>query len=113
MKITVVLLLEIAPVSLRGRLRHQAGLQADVRIAHFAFDFGRGIRAATESMTTTSTALERTSNSQISRALLAGVGLGDEQVVEGGRRALGPRGVQRVLGVDERGDAAHALGARR
>ena len=47
---------------------HQAGVPADLRFAHCAFEFGLGDEAATESMTTRSTAPERTSMSAISRA---------------------------------------------
>ena len=53
---------------LAQRLAHQARLQADEAVAHLALDLGRGTSAATESMTTTSTALERTSVSTISSA---------------------------------------------
>jgi hypothetical protein len=42
--------------------------------------------------------------------LLAGVGLGDEQVVDLDAALLGVLGVESVLGVDEGGDAAAALG---
>ena len=51
----------------------------------------------------------RTSSSQIFKCLLAGVGLADEQVVEFHAHALGPRGVEGVLGVDEGGHAALLL----
>ena len=53
-----------------------------------------GIRAATESMTITSTALERTSSSQMSRACSPVSGWADEQVVDVDAQLAGPRGVE-------------------
>ena len=55
-------------VSLRSAWRHEAGLEADVGVAHLALDLGPGVRAATESITTTSSAPERISMSVISSA---------------------------------------------
>ena len=66
MKITHVLLLLMEPVSF-GRLRHEPRLESRA-VAHLALDLGAPHRAATESMTTMSTAAERTSVSAISSA---------------------------------------------
>ncbi|GAA4338310.1 hypothetical protein GCM10023178_51590 [Actinomadura luteofluorescens] len=46
------------------------------------------------------------------QGLLAGVGLGDQQGVDVDAELGGVLGVERVLGVDEGGDAAHLLDAR-
>jgi hypothetical protein len=56
-----------------------------------------------------STAPERHICSAISKALLAGVGLGDEQLVEAHAEVRGVLGIEGVLGVDDRGDAALGL----
>ena len=49
-------------------LAHQTGLQADVAVAHFAFDFGFGHEGGYGVDATMSTPPERTSVSQISKA---------------------------------------------
>ena len=83
MKITVHLDLLMGPGELAERLAHQPGLQADRGASPISPSISaRGINAATESMTITSTALERTSISQISSACSPGVGLGDHQLVQ-------------------------------
>ena len=69
-------------MSLRSAWRHQAGLQADVGVAHLAFDLGAGREGG-----------DRVDDDDVERAgahehlgdlerLLAGVGLGDEQLVD-------------------------------
>ena len=68
-----------------------------------------GVSAATESMTTRSTAPERVSISADLERLLAGVGLGDEEPLGVDADGAGVGDVERVLGVDERGDAAGLL----
>ncbi len=91
------------------RLAHQARLRAHGGVAHLAFQFGarhqrrHGIhhqhvdRVAAD---------ERLGNRQ---RFLAAVGLADEQVVEVHPEALGVGGIDRVLRVDERRQAAAAL----
>ena len=69
-----------------------------------------GTRAATESITITSTALERTSSSQISRACSPVSGWLISSCSRFDAELAGPGGVQGVLGVDERGHAAGLLG---
>jgi hypothetical protein len=54
MKMTVQVLVCDDAGELAQRLAHEAGLQADVAVAHLALDLGLGDRAATESMTTMS-----------------------------------------------------------
>jgi hypothetical protein len=73
----------------------------------------RGMRAATESTTMTSTAPELDQQLADVERLLARVGLAHEQVVEVDAQLAGPARVEGVLGVDERRDAAGLLGARR
>ena len=68
-----------------------------------------GVSAATESIATTSSAPERIEQLGDLERLLARVRLGDEQVVDVDADLLRVRGVHRVLGVDERADAAAAL----
>ena len=95
---------------LAQRLGHQAGLQADVGVAHLALDLGPGHQRG-----------DRVDDDDVDRAaaherfgdlqrLLAGVGLGDEQVVDVDAQRLGVVGIEGVLGVDEGGDAARLLG---
>ena len=106
MKIMLVLVLFKIAGQLAQGLAHQSGLQADVRVAHFAFNFrarhqgGHGVN-----------------DNQIHRAgahqffgdfqgLLARVRLGNKQFVHiyaDGRRI---DGVQRVFGVNKRHHAA-------
>ena len=95
---------------LAQRLAHQPGLEADVAVAHLALDLGAGHQRG-----------HRVDDDQVERAgadqhvgdlerLLTGVGLGDQQRVGVDAERLGVVGVERVLGVDERHDAAGALG---
>ena len=65
-----------------------------------------GVSAATESMTTRSTAPLRTSISRDVEGLLAGVGLRDEELLGVDADAARVGDVERVLGVDERAHAA-------
>ena len=95
---------------LAERLGHEARLQARQRVAHVTVELGAGDQrrhridhdhvdgvGADECLGD----LER---------LLAGVRLGDEQLVDVHAELPGVDRVERVLGVDERGDAAQALG---
>ena len=94
---------------LAQRLRHEARLQADVRIAHLAFDFG--LRRQRR---------DRVDDDDVDRAgahqhvgdfqrLLAGVRLRDQQLLHVHAELPGVDRIERVLGVDERGGAADAL----
>ncbi len=94
---------------LAERLRHEARLEADVRVAHLALDLGlrreRCDRVDRDDV-------ERTRADEELRdleRLLAGIGLRDEEVVDVDADALRVLRVHRVLGVDERADAAAAL----
>jgi hypothetical protein len=92
------------------RLRHEAGLEADVRVAHVALELGpghqRGDRVDRHDVERAA-ADQRLTNLE---ALLASVGLGDEQLVDVDPAGLGVARVQGVLGVDQGGHAAGALG---
>ena len=109
MKIAVVLGGAEGAGDLAQRLGHQAGLEADVAVAHLALDLGAGHQRR-----------DRVDDDDVERAgadqhvgdlerLLTGVGLGDEQRVGVDAERLGVLGVERVLGVDERRDAAGLL----
>ena len=82
MKMTIVFDFEIVAGELAQRLGHEARLQAHVRVAHLAFDFGLGHQRR-----------DRVDDDDVDRAgahqhvgdlerLLAGVRLRDEQVVD-------------------------------
>ncbi len=97
---------------LAHRLAHHTGVEADERVAHFALD----LRARHERG-------DRVDDYDIDRArahqrlgdfqpLLAGVRLGHQQAVDVDAQRLGVNRVERVLGVDERGLAAHLLRLR-
>jgi hypothetical protein len=100
MKITIVLLFLLA---------HQSGLQAGQRIAHLAFEFGLGRERR-----------HRVDDDQVHRAgahqriddlqgLFTGVRLRDQQFLQVHAELLGVVDVERVLGIDERADAADLL----
>ena len=71
-----------------------------------------GTSAATESITTTSTAPERTRISQISSACSPVSGCEIEQILDVDAELARVLRVERVLGVDVRRDAARLLGVR-
>ena len=71
-----------------------------------------GTSAATESMTMMSTAFDSTSISAICRASSRTAGLADQERLDIDAEPLAPGRVERMLGVDERRDAAVALGLR-
>ena len=109
MKIAVVLGVAERAGDLAQRLGHQAGLQADVAVAHLALDLGPRHQRG-----------DRVDDDEVDRAgadqhvgdlqrLLAGVGLRDQQRVDVDAELLGVLRVERVLGVDERRDAAGLL----
>ena len=94
---------------LAQRLRHEAGLQADVAVAHLALDLGARHERR-----------DGVDDDEVDRAgahehvgdlerLLTGVGLRHEERVDVDAELLGVLGVERVLRVDEGGDAAGAL----
>ena len=113
MKMSRQLDLETVDGELAQGLAHQPRLQADVAVAHVALDLGLGHQRG-----------DRVDDDDVDGAgadehvgdlerLLAVVGLGDEQLVGLDAELAGVGGVERVLGVDERGDAACLLHARR
>jgi hypothetical protein len=68
MKITMAARLGDRAGQLAQRLAHQAGLQADMAVAHLAFEFSARHQRGHLSTTSTSMAPERTSVSAISSA---------------------------------------------
>jgi hypothetical protein len=101
MKITMQRERLIEPVSLRSALRHQPGLQANVAIAHFAFDFGarhqRGDRIDHQHVDRVR-AHQRIDDFE---RLFAGIGLRDDQFVDVDAQLLGIDRIERVFGIDE------------
>src|SRR5688572_5572159 len=94
------------------RLRHQAGVQADLQLAHLALDLGLRREGR-----------DRVDDDDVDRAgahehvgdlerLLAGVRLGDQELLDVDAELLGVDGIERVLRVHECGDAAQLLGLR-
>ena len=91
-------------------LAHEPGLQADKGIAHLAVDLGLGHQRR-----------DRVDDQHVQRAaadqglsdlqgLLAGIRLGNIELVDIHAQLLGVQGIQGVLRVDESGDAAVLLG---
>ena len=109
MKIAVVPVVLRAPVILRSAWRHQPGLEAHVAVAHLALDLGprhqRGHRVDDDDVEGAG-ADEHVGDLE---RLLTGVRLGDQERVGVDAERLGVLGVERVLGVDEGGDAAGLL----
>jgi hypothetical protein len=106
MKIAVVPGVVEGAGDLAQRLAHQAGLEADVAVAHLALDLGARHEGG-----------DRVDDDDVDRAgadqhvgdlerLLARVGLAHQQRVGVDAELLGVLGVEGVLGVDERRDAA-------
>ena len=113
MKMTQVLELADRAGQLAQRLAHQAGLQADVGVAHVAFDLGLRHQRR-----------HRVDDDDVDRAgadqrlgdlqrLLAGIRLRDEQLVQVDAAAARRRRVERVLGVDDTPPCRPASGPRR
>ena len=109
MKMTSVLERLMLAVSLRRGLRHEARLQAHLRLAHLAFDLG--LRHERR---------DRVDHHHVDRAgahqhvgdlerLLAVVRLGDEQLLDVHAELAGVLRIERVLGVDEGRRAAQFL----
>ncbi len=113
MKIRQVLRLRNDAGELAQRLRHQARLQAHLRIAHFAFEFGfgdQGGHRVHDDDVHGVRADQRFGNFQ---GLLAVVRLRDEEVVDIHAQFAGVDGIERVLGVDERRLPAQSSAPRR
>ena len=110
MKITMQPDLEIEPVNLRRawlmRRAWRPGRLSPISPSSSAF----GVRAATESMTRTSTAPERTKRVGDFKRLLAGIGLRDQEIVDLDAELAGIDWIKGVFGVDEGADAAQFLG---
>ena len=112
MKMTMQLVLLIAPASLRSAWRHQAGVEAHKAVAHLALDLrarhqrGHGVH---HDHVDRAGAHERLGDLQ---RLLAGVRLGDEHILHVHAEGAGIAEVERVLGVDERHLAARLLRLR-
>ena len=110
MKITMVFDLEIEAVSLRSAWLISRACRPGCTSPISPSSSARGTSAATESITSTSTAPERTSVSAISSACSPCVGLRDQQVVDIDAELARIDRVERVLGIDEGADAALLLG---
>jgi hypothetical protein len=109
MKMTMVLRARDGGRQLAQRLAHQPRLQAGQLLAHLALDLGARRQRR-----------HRIDHQHVDRArahqrvgdlerLLAGVGLGDQQIVQVDAELAGIDRVERVLGVDEGADAALLL----
>ena len=110
MKITSVLDLEIEAVSLRSAWLIRRACRPAASSPISPSISARGTRAATEvdhDHVDGAGAHQRVGDLE---RLLAGVGLGDQEVVDVDAQLLGVAGVERVLGVDEGADAALLLG---
>ena len=109
MKMTMVLVFLIVPVSLRSawliRRACRPGSESPISPSISAL----GVSAATESMTTRSTEAERTSASTISSACSPVSGWRDQQLLQVDAELLRVLHVERVLGVDEGAGAAELL----
>ena len=101
---------ETAPVSLRSAWLISRAWTPMKRVAHLALDLGarheRRHRVDDDAVDAAG-ADERLGDLE---RLLAGVGLADEQLVDVDAAGTGVAGIERVLDVDERDDAATRLG---
>ena len=95
---------------LSQRLAHQPGLQADVRIADLAFQFllRHQRRHGVDDDDIHGVGLDE--HFRDVHRLFAAAGLADQERFQLDAQLLGPAGIEGVLGVDEGGDAALALG---
>ena len=109
MKITMAFERLMLPVSLRSACDIQAGLQTDVRIAHFAFDLGfrgqRGNRVDDNDVHSPG-AHQHVRDLQ---CLLTRIGLRHQQFVDVDTQFLRVLRVERMFGVDKRGGTAGFL----
>ena len=109
MKMQTVLVLRDARGELAQGLRHEAGLEAHLRVAHLALDFGfggEGRHRVDDDDVDGARADQRVGDFE---CLFAVVGLRDEQVVHVHAQFLGIEAVEGVFGVDEGRDAARLL----
>ncbi len=113
MKIRQVLDLATMAGQLAQGLGHEPRLEADVRVAHLPFELGLGHQGRHRVDHDHVHGVAAHQHLGDLQRLLAVVGLGDEQVVDVDAQLSGVLGVQGVLGVDERGDAAPLLGLAR
>ncbi len=94
---------------LAQRLAHEARLQTHVAVAHVAFELRlRGERRDRVDDDEIDGAAPHQALADVER-LLAGVRLGDEQLVRLDADGAGVGDIERVLGIDEGADAARAL----
>ena len=110
MKITDVLLLAIAPVSFRIDWLISRACRPTCESPISPSSSFLGTRAATESITITSTALRLDQHFGDVHRLFAMPRLADQQRFQVDAQFLRPTGVEGVFGVDERGDPARSLG---
>ena len=110
MKMQVVFDFEREPASLRKAWLMRRACRPTVVSPISPSISARGTSAATESTTTHVDGAGAHEHVADLERLLAGVGLGDEHLVDVDADARGIAGVEGVLGVDERDDAAHGLG---
>ena len=110
MKMTMAVRFGDRAGELAQRLAHQPGLQAGELVAHLAFELGLGRQRR-----------HRIDHHDVDAAgthqrvgdfqrLFAGIGLGDQHLVDIDAQLPGIDGVERVFGVDIGGDAALFLG---
>ena len=92
-------------------LAHEAGLQADVRIADFAFDFRPRHQGGHRVDDDDVHGVRLDQHLRDLERFLAVGRLADQQALQIDAEALGPAGIEGVLGVDEGGHAAQLLGA--
>ena len=112
MKIEARLRLRDDAGELAQRLRHEPRLQAHLRFAHLAFDFGPRHERRDRVDDDHVDAAGADEHLDDLERLLAVVGLRDEEVVEVDAELLRVLRVERVLGVDERRHAAELLRLR-
>ena len=91
-------------------LAHETGLEADVGVAHLALDLGPGDQGGHGVDHDDVDGARADQHVGDLEGLLAGVRLGDQQLVGVDAEVAGVGHVQGVLGVDEGGDAAGLLG---
>ena len=106
MKITVLLLLEIAPVSLRNACDMSRACKPDVAVAHFPLDFRPRNQSRHRVDDDHVNGIGPNQHLADFQRLLPRIRLGNQQIVQLHAQPLGPRGIQGMFGVDERRHAA-------
>ena len=94
---------------LAQRLAHQPGVQTHVAVAHLALELGarhQGSDQIDDQNIDRARADERVGNLE---RLLAGIGLGDQQIVDIDPELAGIGRIERVLGIDKGAGPAAAL----